>query len=247
MTFADDEEFAAFIGRDHLLKAITPEAICSILGDFPYQIVAGRDAAWLATAVRRALGITLQNVSDSPDRMSNSDIRGDLLRLSKLASDTWLQMFTCDSALDSRIWDVAWRRWDGEGGRVSEPAEYRRFKSAILELEWLASFLRTVANETPVVKGPWRDSERKVLRIRRAHFLAPIYEAAFGRKVTANNYGSGDDRHSKPSPFMLFYERITLLAFGRAETCNLSEVTKAACRLHKNSPVQFSEGVIPGL
>lgn len=246
MTFADDEEFAAFIGRDHMLPSITAESVSSALANFSLSLAPDRDMEWLATAVRRALGISLRSIYDGPDRPSNTEVRETLHRLAKVTEDAWEALFNCNYSADSRLWTVAWRRWDGEGGNIGEPAEYRRFRAAVQELDWLSGFLRLAASETPIPSGPWRDSERKLIRIQRAQYLAPIFEAAFGKRATANNYGS-DARHKKPTSFMAFYVAMVKLAFGARETANLSEVAKVACRKHRQCPAQFGEGVIPGL
>ena len=80
----------------------------------------------------------------------------------------------------------------------------------------------------------------------RAQYLAPIYEAAFGQPVSANNFPT-DARIKAQTPFMDFYGRMVTLAFGARETANLTEVVKAACRLHRQHPAEFAEGIIPGL
>lgn len=253
MSFADDAEFAAFIGRDHMLPAVTAEAVDSALAGFTVPLLPGRNMDWLAIAVRRSLAISMPNITDGPARTSNADIRAELERLATLAGSTWLELFQCDHAADSRLWDHAWHRWDGEGGTdigngmvMGEPAEYRRFRAAVAELDWLASFMRGAAKATESQRGPWRQSEEKRLRVQRGQYLAPIYEAAFGQPVSANNYPN-DARHKAPTPFMDFYSRMVTLAFSARETSNLAEVVKAACQLHRQHPAQFAEGLIPGL
>ena len=68
MSFADGAEFAAFIGRDHMLPAVTPEAVASALADFALPLAPGRHMDWLAMAVRRSLAISMPNISDGPER-----------------------------------------------------------------------------------------------------------------------------------------------------------------------------------
>ncbi len=253
MSFADDAEFAAFIGRDHLLPKVTPEAVAIAMEGFALPLLPEIDFDWLAMAVRRSLAITMHNISDGPQRTSNADIRGKLERLAALADTTWLELFECDPAADSRLWDHAWRHWDGEGGTdigegkvIGEPSDYRRFKAAIAELDWLANFMRDAAKATASQRGPWRQSEAKRIRVERGLCLALIFEAAYGQPVTANNFPS-DALHKAPTPFMDFYSRVVTLAFGAVETSNLAEVVKAACQLHRQHPAQFAEGLIPGL
>lgn len=252
MSFADDAEFAAFIGRDNTLPAVTPEAVVKALAGFALPLSPGRDMDWLAMAVRRSLAICLPSVSDGPERTSNADIRGELERLAALTGQTWLELFQCDHAAESRLWDYAWHHWDGEGGTdigngmvMGEPSDYRRFKAAVAELDWLACFMREAAKATDVHRKQWRNPERKALRIQRGQYLAPVFEAAFGQPVSANNWPSGKD--TNPTAFMDFYSRMVALAFGENATPNISGVLKAVCRLHRQQPAQFAKGVIPHL
>lgn len=253
MSLADDGEFAAFIHMDHLLPAVTPEAVSSALEGFAVSLSPGRDMDWLAMAVRRSLAISMPNISDGPERASNAEIRGELERLAALAGATYLELFQCDHAADSRLLDHAWHHWDSEGEKdvdngmfMDVPSDYRRFKAAVAELDWLASFMRRAATATESQHGPWRQSEGKQFRVARGQYLAPIFEAAFGQPVSANNFPT-DARIRAQTPFMDFYGRMVTLAFGARETGNLTEVVKAACQLHRQHPAEFAEGIIPGL
>lgn len=253
MSFADDAEFDAFFGRDNWLPIITRDAVAHALKGFSLPLLPHRNLDWLAMAVRRSLAISMRNVSDGPERTSNLDIRTELERLAGLARSSWTELFQCDHAADSQLWDHAARHWNGEGATdfgdglvIGEPSDYRRFKAAVAELDWLASFLSQAATATESQRGPWRQSEIKRLRIERGQYLAPIFEAAFGQPVSANNFPN-DARHKSKTAFMEFYESMVKLAFGEREATNLAEVVKLACQRHRQHPVQFSEGVIPGL
>lgn len=253
MSFADDDEFSAFIGRDNMLPAITPEAVTRALADFALPLMPDRNVEWLAMAVRRSLAISMPSLSDHPKRTANTAIRRELERLAGLSASTWLELWKCTDEADSRLWAHAWHTWNGEGGAdigdgiiIGEPTDYRRFKAALAELDWLAAFLQQAARTTTSQRGPWRQSEERQLRMRRGQYLAPIFEAAFGQPVSANNHPN-DARHKAPTPFMDFYARVVTLAFGARETSNLADVVKAACQLHRQHPAQFAEGIIPGL
>ena len=249
---AREDDMDRFFARDQYLPDVTPQAVRSAMAGFALSLSTGRDVDWLAMAVRRSLAISLPNISDGPKRTSNADIRGELERLAALAGSTWLELFQCDHAADSRLWDHASHHWDGEDGAdigddmvMGEPPDYRRFKAAVAELDWLASFMREAARATESQRGPWRQSEEKRLRVQRGQYLAPVFEAAFGQAVSANNWPSGT--HREPSAFMDFYQRMVALAFGEQATPDISGVLKAACQLHRQHPAQFAEGVIPGL
>lgn len=253
MSLTEENEWAAFIGMDHFLPMVTQEAVAAALDGFRLSLKAGKDLDWLAVAVRRALAATVRMPSFGSKRASNAEMRAELERLAGLAESTWKELFLCSEDTELRLFDFAWRNWDGEGGFptkdgliIGEPLDFRRFKAAIMEMNWLASFLRQAAKATESQQGPWRQSEERRQRIERGQYLAPIFEAAFGQPVTANNYPS-DARHPAPTSFMDFYARMVTLAYDARETSNLAEVVKAACKLHKNDPVQFAKGVIPGL
>lgn len=252
-SFADEAEFAAFIGRDDFLRKMTTDAVATALEGFTMPLQEGRDLEWLAMATRRALAITMRHISDSPERTSNAEIRAELERLAAIAQSAWRELFECDHAAESRLWDYGWRHGDGEGGIdigdgmvMGEPSMHVRFKAAVRELDWVAGFLRDAARETESQRGPWRQSEQRSLRIERARYLAPVFEAAFGQPVSANNW-PGDALHKSRTPFMEFYQRAVAIAFGEKATPDISGVLKAGCKLHREYPVQFVEGTIPGL
>jgi hypothetical protein len=252
LSFADDEEFSAFLSMDHMLPAITEETVTDALKGFPLSLLPDRDVEWLAMAVRRSLAITLRSVGDGPERTSDADLRAELERLAGLVESTWLELFQCDQAADSRLWEYSLRHWDGQGGTeiadgivTGEPSDYRHFRETLGQLEWMASFMRAAARSIDVPRKQWRIPERKSLRIERGRYLAPIFEAAYGREVSANNWPSGANQ--KPSAFMDFYQRMVALAFGEKSTPNLSGVLKAACQIHRQDPVKFAEGFISTL
>lgn len=204
-------------------------------------------------AVRRALAVCHSSQTNGPQRKSNLEIRLDLERLAKNVDASWLELFECDEATDARLLDHAFDNWRsdleaefGDGFASGEAQDYRRYKAVITELEWLARFMRSAADATPIQRGPWRSSEQKQMKILRGQFLAPVYEAAFGEAVSANNFPH-DARHTNATPFMTFYLRVVKLTFDENGETNLADIVKAACRLHRINPVQLAEGTIPGL
>lgn len=252
MSFADGAEFSSFYARDHFLPKVTPDAVSRALVDFGLSLKSGKDFDWLAMAVRRSLALTMRNADDGPARTSNATIRAELERFSDLASEAVEPLTKCNQAIDDALWSHASRHWNGEGGRdvgngmvIGEPSEYRRYRNAVIELEWLTQFLRSAAETIEAPRKQWRAPEAKALRIQRGQCLAPVFKAAFGERVSANNFPSGTERGK--TPFMDFYQRMVELAFGEHCTPNISEVLKLACRLHRDNPVTFTEGQIPGL
>ena len=246
------QDFADGLGLDSRLPHITTSAMEKALAGFGLSFSPGRDLEWLAAAIRRALAITIPNTRDGPERTSNANIRAALNRLAGCAKQTWQELFQCDSAVDWYLFDYAYSklvRGVDEGGDVQNslglPPGYERYNAAISELLWLQDFLRRAAVEIEVPRGPWKQSEVKRLRVYRGQYLAVIFEAAYGKRVTANNYPNGS--HKAPSSFMDFYGRTMALAFGPVATTNLSDDVKAACRQHRRHPVYYGGGIIPGL
>lgn len=252
MSYDDDCDWPDLFGIDNLLPSVTAANAANALTGFPLDFEPGKDMNWLAMAVRRSLATAERGIEQGPQRTSNRNIRDELERLAALTDATWLELFQCHGAADSRLFDHAFRTWDGEGGAdvgdgtvIGEPFDYRRYKAAVAELDWLSSFIRGAALATEVPRKQWKNPEQKALRIERGQYLAPVFEAAFGQRVSANNWPSGTEPNL--TAFMDFYQRMVALAFMEQATPNISGVLKAACRLHRQQPVQFAKGIIPGL
>jgi len=53
VSFADEEEFNSFVGRDHILPHVTPEAVAKSMGGFSLQLGKNRDMACRLGSVPR--------------------------------------------------------------------------------------------------------------------------------------------------------------------------------------------------
>lgn len=246
MSVAGEDEIDAFNGYDHRLPAVTPEAVGDALLEFPLS--SDRTLDWLAMAVRRSLAFTMRNASDGPQRASNSEIRRELEGMAETLGAAWAIVFDRSDAADSRLWNHAFRHWEGVNALAAadDPSfAYNRFRRALISAAWLADFMRDAARETEAQRGPWRRAEERAARIERGRCLAPVFESAFGQPVSSSNWPS-DARHEK-TPFMQFYQDMVRVAFSEQATPDLSGVLKEACRLHRESPVEFRENMIPGL
>ncbi len=240
MSLADKSELNAFIYRDHMLPKVTPQAVADALDGFALPRVRNRSTDWLAMAVRRALAATLRNVGETPDRPKNADVRDELKGLATTAKEAWLAIWQRSPCSDSRIWDHAWRCWDGEGGNevgdgitIGDPADHRRFNAALAELDWLGSFLHRAAEATEAQPPRWREAERRELRIERAQYLFPIFEATF-EPVQLNTFTD-------------FYQRMVWLAFEEGDIPDLEALISEMKRRHDRAPVTFNPDFIPGL
>ena len=199
MSRADEDRFASMFDSGDWLPTVTRDAVASALDGFALSLVHGKDMDWLTMATRRSLAGAHRYPAVSSGRISNAKIRANLKRLADLAGSIWQKLFQLDHATDYRLLDYATQHWDGEGGTdlgdgvfIGDPSDYRRFKSAVAELDWLASFLRQGAKATESQHGPWRQKEERRVRIERGQYLAPIFEAAFGQPISANNWSGSN-------------------------------------------------------
>lgn len=239
---------ATLLGLDTRLQHVTTESVKVALSGFALPLNPARDMNWLAIAVRRTLAMCDATRLRNPNRTPNTGIRSELLRLANLAEAFYREFSHCDPSADTALWLHAARHWNGdlfEAGLDSGFAHTRMIET-INEIKWIEVFLRDAADSIPAQRGPWRQAEQKRHRVKYARHLATVYEAAFDHPVSANNYPT-DALIKAQTPFMDFYGRMVKLAFGARETTNLTDVVKEACRLHRQHPAEFAEGVIPSL
>lgn len=237
---------AALLGLDTHLPHVATDSVRAALNGFALPLTPARDMDWLSMAVRRALAICDKTRLRSPNRTSNTVIRSELLRLAKLAEAFHLELSRFDPEVDSALWLHAARYWEGDLFEAGDDSSFghTHMVEVIDEIEWIGMFLRDAAASLQNQRGPWKQSEQKRHRVKYAKYLAAVYEAAFGQPVSANNFPT-DARIKAQTPFMDFYGRMVTLAFGPREAANLTEVVKAACRSHRQRPVEFGESIIP--
>jgi hypothetical protein len=232
MSFADEGELERFVYRDDMLPKVTAEAVADALDGFPLQCRCSMD--WLATAVRRALAITIRAAGDRPDRQSNRKTKKELETLASRAAKAWLSIQERSAWADSAAWDFAWRNspLEGEttidGLTIGEPSAYRRFSEALTHLDWLSSFLRDTAKAIEKQAPRWPEAEARQIRIERAEYLAPIYKTAFGLDELIR---FGD-----------FYQRMVALAFDEGDIPDLEALMSEARRRHSETPAAFGPG-----
>lgn len=227
---------------DDLLPEVTAGAVKNALsGNKRLRLARGRDWEWLAMAVRRALTIAHLYGADNPDSpswASGKHTRDELLALAAKAGPLAQQL----AALSPQTVDVVQEHGD---------AAYARLAAAANEIAWLMHFAEQAAKSIEVPRQQVLSPARKEMRIDWARYLAPVFEIAFGQRVTAANRTdtTNDLARKELSPFQFFYLLMAEVAFGnaaRADT-NIVGVTKAARRKHREQPVTFTQGVIPGL
>ncbi|SMQ68892.1 hypothetical protein SAMN06297468_1164 [Altererythrobacter xiamenensis] len=245
MSFADENEFNAFVYRDAYLPHVTAESTKEALGHFLLRLKGDRDWEWLAMAVRRSLAMTMRNVSDGPERQSNADTRKEIQALAKRTGKLWAALFEGRSAeAEDAVWAYSWWHWDGKGGEEiaphlasGTPDGWNRFNEAVSQLDWLSGYLHQVARNIPSQAPKWTKAEWREIRIQRGQCLAPVYLAAFGANELAHK-AFGD-----------FYQRMIALAFPREpdDLPDFEAVITEVRQRHLATPVQFTAEHIPGL
>lgn len=232
------DEMERFSARDSMLPDVTPEAVADALKISGLPLQPHYSLDWLATAVRRALAITIRHISERPERQSNRETKRELEKLAVRAGKLWLAIQERSDAADSAVWLHSFKVWNGEGGAevangiiMGTPADSKRFHLALAELDWLSSFLRDAAKSAGVQQPRWREAETRETHIERAEYLAPIYKTAFGLDELIR--------------FKDFYQAMVSLAFDEGDIPDLEAVIGEARRRHSQVPATFAEGVIP--
>jgi hypothetical protein len=231
--------------RGGQLSHITGDTMRTALDGFSLKFADGSNYESLAVEVGDALARTIPPETLDPSRLSNADIRDKLAKLAQLATDLDKEISHLDAHSDNRLKSAAFQN----GGFVnyiafifSDESEYLRFKAAASQLSFLADVLQSAARSTEHQAAKWRRSEQRRLRVWRGEVLIPIFESAFGKKITLNASPS-DARHRAATPFMDFYQRMVELAFGEGKTADLPGVLKAA---RKSVNVRICDALLPG-
>jgi hypothetical protein len=225
-----ESEMDRFFHRDQMLPKVTAEAVADALHGFPLQCRYSMD--WLATAVRRALAITIRAAGDRPDRQSNRKTKKELETLASRAAKAWLSIQERSYSADSALFDFAFRNWHGEGALSDDDqSDWASLTAALAHLDWLSLFLRDASKAIEKQKPRWPEAEARQIRIERAEYLAPIYKTAFGLDELIR--------------FADFYQLMVALAFDEGDIPDLEALMSEARRRHSQTPATFVEGVIP--
>ena len=184
----------------------------------------------LAVEIGIALSPTMPPEIFDPSRLSNADIRDRIAKLSRAARALHNEISGACALVHGQLKSASFKR-DGFtnfiGFLFSKNSQYFRFHETSSNLSFVADFLDSAARDTERQSSKWRQSEKRRLRVWRGERLIPIFEGAFGRKITVNAWPF-DSRHRGPTLFMQFYQRMVKLAFDEEITDDLSGVLKEA-------------------
>ena len=110
-------------------------------------------------------------------------------------------------------------------------SDWRNFRKMVCGMLDLEDYLRAASQElcSRDVPTRWRDSERKKRRLHFANYLAVVFEEAYGREATVNNW---PDESGQPrlGPWADFYDRIACMALQTHKIPDLVGLLKDARR-----------------
>jgi hypothetical protein len=112
-------------------------------------------------------------------------------------------------------------------------------QTASAQLILSAAILNRTASSLQSDSGKWRASAERELRVRRAHYLSPIFESAFSTSATVNDRPGAADM----GPWPDFFERTVRLATGRGVP-GLRETVKEARRRHLEGAIAYPPEIV---
>lgn len=208
--------------------SVTADALADALDGFPLCLPTERSLDWLARALRKTLALaTPLGIALGDNAQVNTITRANLTRAAaKLdkAAAALKELTDLDLADVVRVMAL---------GPLGAPS----FRSMPAELEYISDSFREVARRLYIVQGPARAAAARELAVRRAFYLAPVFELAFGVKATANDYPDAD-----PGPWPDFFSRVIYAATGD-RVADLRKVLKEARSRHlaRQGPLAYAE------
>lgn len=230
---------------DPWIEAITAERIERALAGFTLEMATGWNAARLAGEIRPIANLGRDILRIGPNRQKDCDARTELEDLSRQAQRllTGLEEigFTSEIAvlgqgMYNRQAVAGEARYDNEAYRTD-------FLEPLRHISHLLSLAAADVNARPKQESRWTKKEAKVMRIRFAVSLTPVFEAAFDQAAVATNWA--ETYGKAPHPWRDFFERIHGELFGLTKGLNVREVLQAAFRVRAGKPRKEDLGCYP--
>ena len=137
--------------------------------------------------------------------------------------------------IDNKIRKTRLDDWWASGNEImrAESEEWRRFDDALKELSFAQSLVSNAIEELCSDNAPprWRDIQRRKERIDFAVSLSPVFEAAYTKRATINNWVN-DDGKSNLGPWPEFFIRIGPMALQLTRIPDISGILKTARKLY---------------
>jgi hypothetical protein len=214
------------------LDRVTAAAIEQALSGFSLPLSDSWTHEQLAEAVRQALSLPQRHFQSQ--RLSNQDIRKRIQKLSAAASKLADGFENLGGQAE---WHIAGSSFKASGMNNflgflhSDRTGYATFYRWASQARLMAQYLESVAEDVSRQSPQWRQKVNRDRRVVAGAALIPVFEQAFKTTVTVNNWPF-DGRHSKPTPFMEFFQLIMKVAFRENVTSDISGILKEARRLY---------------
>lgn len=208
---------------------LTTAALAEAIDGFPLPLCPGRDLDWLAHALRKTVALaTPIGIAVGDKAQPNSVTQANLTRAAakiERAAAALKQLSDLDLVPVVRAMELT-------------PRGAPLFRLMPAEFEYVADAFRNVARSLHIAQGPTRVAAARELAVRRAFYVAPLFETAFGVKATVNDYPGAN-----PGPWPDFFGRIIFAATGD-RVADLRKVLKEARSRHiarQGTPLAYSE------
>ncbi|MCW1403266.1 hypothetical protein OKA06_13380 [Novosphingobium sp. MW5] len=203
---------------------VTADALRLALSEYSIDPAKGKGWEWLARAVKIAFTCSTPYSALNDDHHGNAPIRDKFLGLGKRAVELAKDLEVLSDE-ERRIIDNVFN----EEARAI-------MATTIPHVTFLGESLEIIAGALKVPQGKWKSSAARELRVRQAHYLSPIFEAAFGRSATVNDRPGANDLGPWATFFLLVAEVATL-----EPVASLREVLKEARRRHMANPIRYPD------
>lgn len=222
--------FWAYLG-DHVYSGFNGELLGKALRGFRLNPCPDISLDWLADGVRKVLAMTAPKPDTVPDTLlSNREQRDELRRFAA----------RLQAALSE--YDSLGRDTKNTLGVVMNDESKAHFNKALKYIQWMSDTALLCSDHIKRDNPKWRSSAKRMLRVRQAWYLSPIYERAFNRQATYSDYSNSPDL----GPWPDFFRRIILHAEAE-DVKGLRDIVKEARTKHMQTPAEFPEAFIPNL
>lgn len=216
---------------DHIYAHLTTELLSDSLHDFRLQLIEGVTIDWVASSVRRVLAMISPSPPGMPKKLlSNTEKRKKLRGFSARLQAVRDEFETLEH-------DVL-----GTLNLVMNGESKDHFDLGLNYLDWMKDTVELCASHIIRDSTKWRSGAKRMLRVRQAWYLSPVYARAFGREPTYSDYANSKDL----GPWPEFFQRV-IVAAERDKVKGLREVVKEARTKHMKTPFEFPDSFIPDL
>ncbi len=230
-----------------------------------YGLGTSMDITWFVAQVRHAFFCSVgSNLTGYPGVRA---VRQELQQLSKSLAEAlrlyagrseWAESVLRRHVMLKTMRNADWNPFDGmlrkttpddwwsSGNELmrAESAEWKRFDDALKALPFLESTFNNAIQELCSTDAPprWRDIRRREERIAFAIWLSPVFEAAYKKPATINNWVNVDGKINL-GPWSDFFSRIGSMALQSSKIPDLSGILKTARKMYlADQKGDFNEG-----